>query len=210
MDGEAMASKTDEHPEAALLEHCCYCFEALLSHFNGCQAPLPTFEDAEYPLFVTWTVSKNDQLRGCIGNFSPMPLHSGLKEYALTSALQDTRFSPIQRSDLAHLTCGVSLLINFENGANWQDWKIGKHGIRIAFEDENGRKRSATYLPEVAEEQGWDHIQAIDSLLRKGGYRGTITPKVRESIILTRYQSSKKRASYDQYVQHKNRTSSGH
>jgi AMMECR1 domain-containing protein len=40
-------------------------------------------------LFVTWnTVSKlrpnkKPALRGCIGNFTPMPLAKGLREYAL-------------------------------------------------------------------------------------------------------------------------------
>ena len=42
---------------------------------------------------------------------------------------------------------------------------------------------------EVAPEQGWGRIQTIDSLLRKGGYKGTITGQVRKNIRLTRYQS---------------------
>lgn len=38
---------------------------------------------------MTWSTSedgttKDLRLRGCIGNFSAMPLHSGLREYALT------------------------------------------------------------------------------------------------------------------------------
>lgn len=35
------------------------------------------------PLFVTWDVGKEKRLRGCIGTFSPMNLHCGLKEYAI-------------------------------------------------------------------------------------------------------------------------------
>lgn len=38
---------------------------------------------------------------------------------------------------------------------------------------------------------GWDHEQTIDSLLRKGGYKGPVTGEVRRSIKLTRYQSEK-------------------
>jgi len=37
---------------------------------------------------------------------------------------------------------------------------------------------------------GWDKIQTIDSLLRKGGFKGTVTPEVRRSIRLVRYQVS--------------------
>ena len=50
-------------------------------------------------------------------------------------------------------------------------YRVGKHGIRIEFLNEKGHKKTATYLPEVAIEQGWDAVQTIDSLLRKGGYR---------------------------------------
>lgn len=46
---------------------------------------------------------------------------------------------------------------------------------------------------------GWDHIQTIDSLLRKGGYRGHINQEVRESIQLTRYQSSETHMTYSEY-----------
>lgn len=79
------------------------------------------------------------------------------------------------------------------------DWEIGVHGIRIEFYSEKGTKRTATYLPEVAPEQGWDHIQTIDSLLRKGGFKGNISDEVRDSIRLTRYQSEKMTVSYQEY-----------
>lgn len=97
------------------------------------------------------------------------------------------------------LSCAVSLLTNFEDGANYLDWEIGKHGIWIEFMNHHGHKRTATYLPEVMTEQGWTKEEAIDSLLRKGGYRGPITDCVRSSVVLTRYQSSKVEASYQEY-----------
>lgn len=62
------------------------------------------------PLFVTWKTSRDQRLRGCIGTFSELNLHSGLKEYALTSALKDTRFDPISRDELPRLTVSVSIL----------------------------------------------------------------------------------------------------
>lgn len=46
---------------------------------------------------------------------------------------------------------------------------------------------------------GWDKIETIDSLLRKGGFRGEITPDVRNSIKLVRYQSSKLQLTYNEY-----------
>jgi hypothetical protein len=47
---------------------------------------------------------------------------------------------------------------------------------------------------------GWDRIQTIDSLLHKGGYKGVITPEVRRSIRLTRYQSEKLTVTYSDYI----------
>lgn len=36
---------------------------------------------------------------------------------------------------------------------------------------------------------GWNHQETIDSLLRKGGYKGSINETVRSSVRLTRYRS---------------------
>lgn len=47
---------------------------------------------------------------------------------------------------------------------------------------------------------GWDQIQTIDSLLRKGGHRGPVTEELRQSIKLTRYQSEKVSSSYAEYI----------
>ncbi|RWS12218.1 AMME syndrome candidate 1-like protein [Dinothrombium tinctorium] len=89
--------------------------------------------------------------------------------------------------------------LHFEDGDDYLDWEIGVHGIRIEFYTEKGTKRTATYLPEVAPEQGWDRVQTIDSLLRKGGFKGAISTEIRKSIRLTRYQSEKITVSYQEY-----------
>ena len=51
---------------------------------------------------------------------------------------------------------------------------------------------------------GWDRVQTIDSLLRKGGFKGVITPEVRKSLRLTRYQSQKMSVSHADYIKSKN------
>ncbi|KAF5892964.1 AMME syndrome candidate 1 protein-like, partial [Clarias magur] len=167
-------------------EMCCFCFDVLYCHLYGYQPPrTPRFTNDPYPLFVTWKIGRDKRLRGCIGTFSAMNLHSGLREYTLTSALKDSRFPPMTREELPRLFCSVSLLTNFEDVGDYLDWEVGVHGIRIEFFNEKGSKRTATYLPEVAREQGWDHIQTIDSLLRKGGYKAPITNDFRKTIKLT-------------------------
>jgi AMMECR1 domain-containing protein len=105
-------------------------------------------------LFVTWKIGKDKRLRGCIGTFNAMNLQSGLREYAVTSAFKDSRFSPVTREEFPKLSVSVSILRHFEDGDDYLDWEVGVHGIRIEFINEKGNKRTATYLPEVASEQG--------------------------------------------------------
>ena len=77
--------------------------------------------------------------------------------------------------------------------------QVGVHGIQIEFPTKD-RLKTATYLPEVAEEQGWTKLQAIDSLLRKGGYADIITEHFRVTQVrLTRYKTEKCTVTYEEY-----------
>ncbi|CAF2060737.1 unnamed protein product [Rotaria magnacalcarata] len=162
-----------------------------------------TLPNDPYPLFVTWLIGSEQKLRGCIGTFTPIDLAQGLREYAITSATNDSRFSPISRDEYPLLSCAVSILTHFEPCSSYMDWDVGIHGIRIEYFNERGAKRSATYLPEVAHENGWNHIQTIDSLLRKGGYRAPITSDIRKSVHVTRYKSEKLTLHYNDYAESK-------
>ncbi len=88
----------------------------------------------------------------------------------LHSALRDSRFAPIRLKEVPQLSCGVSLLRLFEAASSHLDWTVGTHGLICEFQDPVRRcKRSATFLPEVAAEQGWSKLQCIDALIRKSG-----------------------------------------
>jgi len=217
----------------ALPEHCAYCFDVLIA---AC-SPSPTSSRAaaeaappssprpigleakhweqEYPLFVTWNKLRRNEdlksgysLRGCIGCFSPLELESGLKDYTIKSALEDTRFSPVAASEISQLQCAVSLLMNFTPAAHVHDWIIGTHGLRIEFAA-GGRRYSSTYLPEVAAEQGWTHERTITSLVAKAGYNKPVTRELLDSIKVTRYQSSKSYLSYAEYCALRSKSKSG-
>ena len=62
------------------------------------------------------------------------------------------------------------------------------------------RTLSATYLPEVAPDQGWEHIDAIDSAIRKAGWNGRISEDLRRSMRVRRYQSRKCVVGWDEFV----------
>ena len=149
-----------------------------------------------------WLKFKGFIIVGCIGTFNEMDLQDGLREYAITSAMNDSRFSPVTRQELTNLQVSVSILCQFEDGADWTDWDLGVHGIRIEWYSERGNRKTATFLPEVPLSQGWDKTQTIDSLLRKGGFKGVVTPDVRRSIRLVRYQSEMTTVTYQDYVHH--------
>jgi len=190
------------------LMHVLYCFDCIVESLTkqSCKPALPVvFNGEKFPLFVTWkkrhSVSSEWRLRGCIGTFNAKELKSGLREYASIAAFEDSRFTPIALSELVSLRCDVSLLTNFERASNLDDWKVGLHGVTLEFSDDTNRRNySATFLPEVAKEQGWSRKQTIEELVAKSGYRGRINDHLRSRMKLTRYQSEKMGLAYEEYV----------
>ncbi|KAI1476401.1 hypothetical protein K445DRAFT_56428 [Daldinia sp. EC12] len=156
----------------------------------------------ESPLFVTWNTvsprSGNTSLRGCIGTFEAQELDEGLSSYAITSAINDMRFDPISKRELPSLEVAVTLLTDFEDCADPMDWEIGKHGLRISF-SERGRRYGATYLPDVAAEQGWTKEETLVSLMRKAGWAGRKDKWQSVDLKVVRYQGKKKSLLYSEY-----------
>ncbi|KAJ7638508.1 AMMECR1 domain-containing protein [Roridomyces roridus] len=209
-------------------EHCFHAFDALYCALTSGAKPItPRFADDKYPLFVTWNTRSSrpgraPRLRGCIGSFEALTLHEGLQEFALISAFRDHRFRKIDKSELESLECAISLLTDFEDAESYLDWTIGVHGISITFPHPSllptssgtpsplssstylprvtsRQTFSATYLPDVIPEQGWDRIEAVDSAIQKAGWNGTITEDLRRSVKLRRYQSKVCTVGWDEY-----------
>ena len=118
----------------------------------------------------------------------------------------------------------ISLLTDFEDANSYLDWTIGVHGISITFPHPlllnssssetpsplssssylpritSRQSFSATYLPDVIPEQGWDKIEAIDSAINKAGWNGRITEDIRRSVKLRRYQAKKCAVTWEEYI----------
>lgn len=203
-DGSAVIQNgTTRNSQIVHREMGFFCFDVLYCQLHQLDPPKPpNFCNDAFPLFVTWHIGKDLRLRGCIGTFNAMHLHAGLREYAATSAFKDSRFNPISREEIPRLHVSISILRHFEDAIDYLDWEIGVHGIRIEFHNEKGNKQTATFLPEVAKEQGWDQTQTIDFLLHKGGFKGLVTQDMRRSVKVTRYQSEKLTVSYQEYMNH--------
>lgn len=159
-----------------------------------------TGEEIASPLFVTWKITnpqrgQDKELRGCIGNFSPLDLSEGVGEYARIAAFEDHRFSPITERELVYLTVDVTLLQHFEEVDDPYDWVVGTHGVRVSFKA-NGKYYSSTFLPEVAFEHGWDKEETLHHLVLKSGYGRKLDFK---QLSLTRYQGVKSGVSFQDY-----------
>ena len=180
--------------------HLKYCFQSIINHINHKKLPKfpKTLEDKTYPIFVTWKIGKEKNLRGCIGTFSASPLSKLLQKYSLISAFQDTRFDPIKKSEIPDLHLSLSFLHDYQKQKKWDDWEIGVHGIIIEFRDNHGEELQATFLPEVAKEQGWDKGETVKCLVRKAGYFGDYRD-VLKKIRLTSYRSLKGHMSYEEF-----------
>ena len=150
-----------------------FCFDLLLTELkvkdkSGVKFP-EQFKGKTYPVFVTWTKGKEKDLRGCIGTFAEADLETNMIQYTYYAAFKDTRFPPIKLNELEHLHCGVSLLVEFEDGKDAYDWEVGIHGIIINFSDKKGRNYHGTFLPEVAGDRNWDKDTTLEHLIQKTG-----------------------------------------
>jgi MEMO1 family protein len=113
--------------------------------------------------FVTLKV--RGELRGCIGTLAARrPLFEDVIENALNAALHDSRFSQVTASELAGIDVEVSVLTAPREVPRAEDFVVGKHGVIL---EKHGRR--ATFLPQVAPEQGWDRETTLAHLARKAG-----------------------------------------
>lgn len=123
--------------------------------------------------FVTLTI--RGDLRGCIGALEAyQPLAEDVRQHAVSAALEDPRFPPVNESELDRIQIEVSRLtapqeLEYSTGADLMrklrphiDGVILKHGFR-----------KATFLPQV-----WEKIpgpaEFLDQLCYKMGERANL------------------------------------
>ncbi|SCV02775.1 LAME_0H05116g1_1 [Lachancea meyersii CBS 8951] len=182
-------------PEESSSPFAFYAFYQLYAYYHPGWEPKLSFDAVKqlYPnyvtgskrtnektsLFITWKkkTSKSDDydLRGCIGTFAKLPLLKGIEKYSLIAALQDHRFAPIGEKELPKLKCSCNILHSFQTiygnkKGDIFDWDLGVHGIELTFKDPStNRIMSATFLPEVMLEQGWNKEATFTNLIEKAG-----------------------------------------
>ena len=94
------------------------------------------------PRGVFVTLKKKGELRGCIGEITTeRPLHEGVRRNAVEAAMHDTRFLPVEESELAEITLSITVLAHPER-------------VEVASPDEylEVQGRRSTFLPQVWEQ----------------------------------------------------------
>lgn len=116
------------------------------------------------------------------------------------SAFRDARFKPITHTEVSSLLCVVSMLVDFEHNRQWDDWVVGEHGITAEFKH-HGRTYTATYLPDVAMEQSWSHLETLRNLAYKSGISTEVYNDLLYATRVTRYRAQRCTTSYAEYFE---------
>jgi AmmeMemoRadiSam system protein A len=111
------------------------------------------------------SLHRNQELRGCIGQLSPdQELYKVVQHCVLSAAMEDSRFSPVQKKELADLDIEISVLTPLRRIRDVEEIEVGKHGLYIA----QGHLRGLL-LPQVATQHKWDRKTFLEQTCRKAG-----------------------------------------
>jgi len=86
------------------------------------------------------TIENNNQLRGCIGTYlaTTKNIAEEIIRNAIAASTQDSRFDPITKEELAHLSYTVYILNPPEQIKNVQDLNPKKYGVLVKFGFKSG------------------------------------------------------------------------
>jgi len=131
---------------------------------------LPPIFGEKRGVFVT--IKRGGNLRGCIGLPYPIkPLGEAIVEAAVSAALEDPRFPPVSRSELADLDLEVTVLtvprpLECPPQERPACVEVGKHGLIVS-----GLGTGGLLLPQVPTEYGWTSREFLDQTCVKAGLR---------------------------------------
>ncbi len=106
------------------------------------------------------TLRKRGELRGCIGNMAATgPLYLTVRDMAIAAATEDPRFPSVRLEEMDDIDIEISALSPMRKIDDPDGIEMGRHGVmvRMGF-------RSGVYLPQVADETGWNREQFMNSL----------------------------------------------
>lgn len=109
--------------------------------------------------------TKGGELRGCIGTLSSdRPLAEVIEEMAVSAALRDPRFSPLDAGELENVVVEISALSPLQPVSDLEDIEVGRDGLLVS-----GFGRRGVLLPQVASEHGLDAQAFVEATCHKAG-----------------------------------------
>lgn len=129
---------------------------------------LPPIFQEKRGVFVTLT--KNGELRGCIGFPYPhLPLGQAIQDASCAAAREDPRFHPVGPGELPGIRIEVTILtvpslLHADPAERPGAIQVGKHGLIV-----RGYGRSGLLLPQVPVEWKWDSLEFLDHTCMKAG-----------------------------------------
>lgn len=115
-----------------------------------------------FPCGAFVTLNRNGNLRGCIGRFiSEEPLYKVVQQMAVAAAFNDSRFQPVGKSEMPEIELEISVLTPLKKITNIREFELGKQGIYMVKGN-----RSGTFLPQVAEQTGWNKEEFLGHCAR--------------------------------------------
>ena len=123
------------------------------------------YPELQQPAGVFVTLTKNKQLRGCIGYIKAIaPLAQSVSKMAIAASTEDPRFSPVTKDELKDIKIEITVLSELTQIHNIDQIEIGEHGLYIVKGFNSG-----LLLPQVATEQGWNREEFLSHTCYKAG-----------------------------------------
>jgi AmmeMemoRadiSam system protein A len=129
------------------------------------QLGIPITDAMKVPRAAFVTLKENSDLRGCIGDVLPrQPLYKSVIANAINAAVNDWRFQPVAKDELAKITIEISALTVPAPIDSYNKIRLGTDGVIL-----QKAGQSALFLPQVASEQSWNVEQTLTHLSLKAG-----------------------------------------
>jgi AmmeMemoRadiSam system protein A len=111
------------------------------------------------------TLTKEGDLRGCIGSIVPVaPLYRAVSDSAVNAAFRDPRFFPLRKDEFAAIAIEISVMGPIEPVQDAGEILVGRDGLIIRRGSNAG-----LLLPQVATEYGWDRLVFLRQTCIKAG-----------------------------------------
>jgi len=141
--------------------------DSVQAHLLGRELELPAIlsEDLAQTRGAFVSIHLGANLRGCVGTIAPsLPLYQNVSDCAVAAASRDSRFKPIQASELPEAEFEISVLSPIEVVTEVESIEVGKHGLIVSRGNARG-----LLLPQVAIQHQWNREQFLGETCRKAG-----------------------------------------